>query len=69
MMVCTSIIGCKGYWNYDSVSTIHPMPSKVDRDKILCAPIVIRDILDAERVSGMIEECKKRTGYALEIKR
>ncbi len=67
--ICTSVIGCKGYWNYDSVSTIRPIPSKVDRDRILCAPIEIRDILDVDLVSDMVEECKKRTRYALGIRR
>lgn len=67
--VCTSVIGCKGYWNYDSASAIRPAPSKVDRDRILCAPIEIKDILDAELVGDMVEECKKRTRYALGIKR
>lgn len=67
--VCISVIGCKGYWNYDSVSVSCPVSSKVDRDRILCAPIEIRDILDVDLVSEMIEECKKRTRYALGIKR
>ncbi|MCD8225319.1 MAG: ATP-binding protein [Clostridiales bacterium] len=67
--ICISIIGCKGYWNYDTCFSRHPQPSRVDRDRILCAPIEIRDILDAENVSEMIEECKKRTRYALGIKR
>jgi len=63
--VCTSIIGCKGYWNYDSLNSIHPLPSKVDRDRIICTPIEIKDITDAENVEEMIEECKKMTRYAL----
>lgn len=63
--VCTSIVGCKGYWNYDSLNTIHPLPSRVDRDRIICAPIEIKDISDAENVEEMIEECKKMTRYAL----
>ena len=63
--VCTSIIGCKGYWNYDSRNAIHPLPSKVDRDRILCAPIEIKDISDADNVEEIIEECKKMTRYAL----
>lgn len=67
--ICTSIIGCKGYWNYDACNVIRPQPSKVDRDRILCAPIEINDILDTENVGAMIEECKKRTRYALGIKR
>ncbi len=67
--VCISVIGCKGYWNYDTVFAVHSIPSKVDRDRILCAPIEIRDLLDVDLVSDMIEECKKRTRYALGIKR
>lgn len=63
--VCTSIIGCKGYWNYDSNNSIHSLLSKVDRDRIVCAPIEIKDISDAENVEKMIEECKKMTRYAL----
>ena len=63
--VCTSIIGCKGYWNYDSRNAIHPLPSKVDRDRIICTPIEIKDISDDENVEEMIEECKKMTRYAL----
>ena len=63
--VCTSIIGCKGYWNYDGRNTIHPLPSKVDRDRIICTPIEIKDILNAKNVEQMIEECKKMTRYAL----
>lgn len=63
--VCTSIIGCKGYWNYDSLNAIHPLPSKVDRDRIICAPIEIKDVSDAENVEEMIVECKKMTRYAL----
>ena len=34
--VCTSIIGCKGHWNYDSRNAINPLPSRVDRDRIIC---------------------------------
>jgi len=67
--VCISIIGCKGFWNYDAVNVIRLQPSKVDRNRILCAPIEIKDILDTENVSEMIEECKKRNRYALGIKR
>ena len=63
--VCVSIIGCKGYWNYDSHNSYHPLPSKVDRDRIICAPIEIKDISDAQNVEEMIEECKKMTRYAL----
>ena len=63
--ICTSIIGCKGYWNYDSHNTIHPLPSKVDRDRIMCIPIEIKDISDIQNVADMIEECKKMTRYAL----
>lgn len=63
--VCTSIIGCKGYWNYNNQNTIHPLPSKVDRDRIICTPIEIKDISDAANVEEMIEECKKMTRYAL----
>lgn len=63
--VCTSIIGCKGYWNYDCYNSIHPSPSKVDRDRIICTPIEIKDISDVENVEEMIEECKKMTRYAL----
>lgn len=63
--VCTSIIGCKGYWNYDSLNSIHPLPSKVDRDRVICTPIEIKDLSDAENVEEMIEECKKMTRYAL----
>ena len=63
--ICTSIIGCKGYWNYDSRNLIHPIPSKVDRDRSICTPIEIKDISDAENIEEMIEECKKMTRYAL----
>lgn len=63
--ICISIIGCKGYWNYDSRNLIHPIPSKVDRDRIICMPVEIKDISDAESVEEMIEECKKMTRYAL----
>ena len=63
--VCTSIIGCKGYWNCDSHNVIHPLPSRVDRDRIVCTPIEINDITDAENIEEMIEECKKMTRYAL----
>lgn len=68
MYVCTSIIGCKGYWNYDNHPAIHPVASKVDRNRILCEPIEIRDILDSEEVEKMTEECRKMTGYALGIR-
>lgn len=67
--ICISIIGCKGYWNYDTGVGIRSQPTKVDRDRILCAPIEIKDILNMENVSAMIEECKKRTRYVLGIKR
>ena len=63
--VCTSIIGCKGYFNYDTRNSIHPLPSKVDRDRIICAPIEIEDISDVENVKEMIKECMKMTRYAL----
>lgn len=63
--VCTSIIGCKGHWNYDSRNAINPLPSRVDRDRIICTPIEIKDISDAENVEEMVEECKKMTRYAL----
>lgn len=63
--VCVSIIGCKGYWNYDSHNSYRPFPSKVDRDWIICTPIEIKDILDAQIVEEMIEECKKMIRYAL----
>jgi len=39
--------------------------SKVDRDRIICTPIEIKDILDVQNVKEMIEECKKITQYAL----
>lgn len=68
MYACVSIIGGKGYWNYDPRSPIRLSPSKVDRDRILCTPIEIKDILDAENVGEMIEECKKMTRYALGMK-
>lgn len=66
--VCVSIIGCKGYWNYNSNNIIHPLPSKVDRDRIMCSPIEIKDISDAQNVEEMIEECKKMTRYALGLR-
>ena len=66
--VCTSIIGCKGYWNYDEDSFGRLAASKVDRDRIVCSPLEIRDILDLKNVKEMIEECKKMTRYALGMK-
>lgn len=68
MYVCTSIIGCKGYWNYDSRSFGRSAASKVDRDRIVCTPLEIRDILDLKNVKEIIEECKKMTRYALGMK-
>ena len=68
MYVCVSIIGCKGYWNYDPRFPIRLSPSKVDWDRILCILIEIKDILDVENVEEMIEECKKMTRYALGMK-
>lgn len=68
MYICTSIIGCKGYWNFDNRSAAYPVASKVDRDRIFCTPIEVRDILDAENVDKMIEECKTMTRYALGMK-
>lgn len=65
IFICTSIIGCKGYRNYDSSGFIHPLPSKVDRDRIICIPIEIKDISDTSNVTAMIGECKKMTRYAL----
>jgi hypothetical protein len=65
VFVCTSILGCKGYWNYEYIRTIRAVPSKIDRDRILCSPIEIKDISDAENVEETIEECKKMTRYAL----
>jgi hypothetical protein len=65
MFVCIAILGCKGYWNYESYSFIRPVSSKIDRDRILCVPIEIKDISDTENVEKMIEECKKMTRYAL----
>lgn len=65
--ICISIIGCKGYWNYEPPA-IYPRPSMVDRDRILCTPIEIKDILDVGSVSKIIEECEKKTRYALGIK-
>ena len=37
----------------------------VDGDRIICAPIEIKDISDSDNVEEMIEECKKMTRYAL----
>jgi hypothetical protein len=68
VFVCISILGCKGYLNCDSDSDVLPASFKIDRDRILCAPIEIKDISDAENVQEMIEECKKMTRYALGIK-
>jgi hypothetical protein len=65
VFVCTSIFGCKGYWNYESIHSIRPALSRIDRDRILCDPIEIRDISDTENVEEMIEACKKMTRYAL----
>ena len=64
MYVCISIIGCKGYRNYSGYASMHSEP-RIDRDRILCAPIEIGDILKAENVEDMVEECKKMTRYAL----
>lgn len=64
MYVCISIIGCKGYRNYSGYASMHSEP-RIDRDRILCAPIEIGDILKAENVKDMVEECKKMTRYAL----
>lgn len=66
--VCTSIIGCKGYWNYSGCSIGYTVASKVDRDRIVCTPLEIRDILDERNVEEIIEECKKMTRYALGMK-
>ncbi|XCP86582.1 ATP-binding protein [Roseburia hominis] len=66
--ICTSIIGCKGYRNYGYSVGIHSVSPKIDRDRILCSPIEIKDITDAENVQAMIEECKKMTRYALGTK-
>lgn len=63
--VCTSILGCKGLWNYNYQNSIHPLPSRVDRDRIICTPIEIKNLSDAGDVDEMIEECKKMTRYAL----
>lgn len=68
MYICTSIIGCKGYRNYDNRSLSFPNISKIDRNRILCNPIEIKDILDAETVEKMINESKKMTRYALGMK-
>lgn len=65
MFICVSVLNSKGYWNYDSHNIIHPLPSKVDRDRILCTPIEIKDLTDADDVQTIIEECKKMTSYAL----
>jgi hypothetical protein len=65
VFVCVSILGCKGYWNYDSSDVFRPVPSRIDRDRILCSPIEIKDISDIAEVKEMIEECKKMTRYAL----
>lgn len=64
MFVCVSILGCKNLWN--------KFPSwqksaKVDRDKILCNPLEIKDILDEEQMENAIEECKKIVKYSLGI--
>lgn len=63
--ICTSVIGCKGYRNYGNQVGIHSVSPKIDRDRILCNPIEIKDMSDAENVQAMIEECKKMTRYAL----
>lgn len=68
MYICVSIIGCKGYRNYDNRPLNHPDMSRIDRDRIMCTPIEIKDILDSENVEKMIEECKKMTRYALGMK-
>ena len=68
MYICISIIGCKGYWNFDNRSAVDPVASKIDRDRIFCTPIEVRDILDAGNVDKMIEECKTMTRYALGMK-
>ncbi|MGF0148695.1 hypothetical protein ACQRDF_15115 [Lachnospiraceae bacterium SGI.054] len=44
--VCVSLLECKGYWNYVSGVSVHPAASKIDRDRILCEPIEIKDISD-----------------------
>lgn len=68
MYICTSIIGCKGYRNYYNRSLIYPDMSRIDRDRILCTPIEVKDILNTDNVEKMVEECKKMTRYALGIK-
>lgn len=68
MYVCISVIGCKGYWNYDTRSIGRSAASKVDRDRIVCTPLEIRDILDSKNAEEIIEECKKLTRYALGMK-
>ena len=67
VFVCTSLMGCKGYWTYQGPNYL-PVPSKVDRNRILCSPIEIKDISEVEAVEEMIEECKKMTRYALGIR-
>jgi hypothetical protein len=65
MYVCISIYGCKGYWNYEILRNYNSVPARIDRDRILCEPIEIKDISDTQNVEEMIEECKKITRYAL----
>jgi hypothetical protein len=65
MFVCVSILGCKGYWNDEIRYDFRPASARIDRDRILCEPIEIKDISDTQNVEKMIEECKKITRYAL----
>ena len=67
MYICVTIIGCKGYWNY-TLSGLDT-PTQVDRNKIMCIPVEIRNILDEEQVEESIENCIRTTKYSLGIRR
>ena len=63
--VCATIVGCKGMWNY--ISNKGVANTKVDRNKIMCLPVEISNILDEEQVEIGIEECIQMTKYSLGI--
>lgn len=66
--ICVAILGCKGMisspYNYQTNYF-----AKVDRNRILCTPIEIRDILDEKEANAALVRCKKEMYYALGIKK
>ena len=66
MYIGVTIVGSKGYWNY--IPSALDAPTQVDRDKIMCIPIEIRNILDVQQVEEGIGNCIRATKYSLGIK-